>query len=149
MGLILHFDAYIYEYFVYMRNGEVQPGMMVAPSGIINEPGYSLVSSAMEGFSLMATTTSKPCFFYVSVPCTARKNEFTRRVNRAVYRLAGYLLCRIYPFHAIDKIPQKAVLLLSLDLEQVLSQTEMEVLTELAGKNAWHLAGTRKICRAL
>lgn len=149
MGLLLRPETYVYEYFVYRRDGQVQPGMMISPSGVLNEPGYTAVSRALERLTSFEAPRSSPCFFYLTAPLTARRSVLAGKLNCTVYRLADYLPCRMYPLASRDRIPRGAVVLLPPELEKVLTPGELKSLAFSAGSKDWQLAGTPQTCEAV
>jgi hypothetical protein len=149
VGLLIHPAFYVYEYFRYKRDGLVDPGMMVTPEGIPNQPGFADVTHEMQGLTALAPSTSLPCFVYLSVPLTARRSELAGRLNRAVYQLAGHIPCRLLPWQRFEKIPPGMVVMLPPGLHWVLPGNQLRALLRTANRRNWRLLSDGPTCRAL
>jgi hypothetical protein len=149
VGLLIHPAFYVYEYFRYNRDGLVDPGMMVTPEGVPNQPGFAGVTDEMQGLTALAHSTSLPCFVYLSAPLTARRSELAGRLNRAVYQLAGHTPCRLLPWRRFGKIPPGMVVLLPPGLQQVLPGEQLRAFLHTAKRRNWRLVSDGPTCAAL
>jgi hypothetical protein len=138
-GMLINPMCYVYEYFRYSRDGNVDPGMMVTPWGSIHQPAFDVVSGAMHELKSLGRGRSTPCFYYLSAPLTARGSELAGRVNRAVYQLAGYLPCRLLPWRSYGKVVPGAVVLLPPGIHGVAPDSELVSLLKFAEKSGWHI----------
>jgi hypothetical protein len=149
MGVALHPVVYAYEYFRYRRDGRVDPGMMVSPEGVLQEPGFAAVAREMRELNSLGSAISQPCFVYLSVPLTARRSELAGRLNRAVYQLANHVPCRMLPWRKFDRIAPEMLVTVPPDLQHVLPPAQLQALLRSAKRSNWCLVSDALTCAAL
>jgi hypothetical protein len=150
MGLLLDPQVYTYEYFRYSRDAGVEPGMMTSPSGVIHQPGYTVVREWLNALpAFRPVTPPPPSFYYLSVPRAARGNALAGLVNRAVYALAGYLPCRLLPWAQFARIPAAAVVLVPPGFQSGVASASLTDFLHVAQQAHWRLASDRVTCEAL